>query len=172
MEEFLTPFRHDSVDDTLGVGGRHWAFDDLGRGLSGEFGYLGANTAHCFGASCVDLRSGHLAHRIDLGLGSTNDLGARDGMSGALYKSLKDLMEKYEKGSKSPVKIEDMSDKTMRQINGIIGFEIEITDIQAAYKLSQNRDEKNHQTIVEELGNTNNPSSEAVAKQMSKERKK
>lgn len=90
----------------------------------------------------------------------------------ALYKSLKSLMEKYEKGSKNPVKIEDMSDKTMKQINGIIGFEIEITDIQAAYKLSQNRDDKNHQTIVEELGNTNNPSSEAIAEQMSKERKK
>jgi len=56
----------------------------------------------------------------------------------ALYNSLKKLMEKYESGSKNPVKIEDMSDKTMRQINGIIGFEIEITDIQAAYKLSQN----------------------------------
>ncbi len=90
----------------------------------------------------------------------------------ALYKSLKNLMEKYEKPSKNPAKIEDMSDKTMRQINGIIGFEIEITDIQAAYKLSQNRDAKNHQVIVDELENTNDSGSKAIAQQMKKERKK
>ncbi len=90
----------------------------------------------------------------------------------ALYNSLKALMEKYERPSKNPVKIEDMSDKTMRQINGIIGFEIEITDIQAAYKLSQNRDDKNHQTIIDELEDTSNPGSKAIAEQMKKERNK
>ena len=90
----------------------------------------------------------------------------------ALYKSLKELMEKYEKPSKKPMKIEDMSKKTMRQINGIIGFEIEITDIQAAFKLSQNRDDKNHTAIVDELKKTNNPGSKAIAEQMKKERKK
>ena len=90
----------------------------------------------------------------------------------ALYNSLKALMEKYERPSKNPVKIEDMSDKTMRQINGIVGFEIEITDIQAAYKLSQNRDDKNHETIVDELEDTSNPGSKAIAEQMKKERNK
>jgi transcriptional regulator len=90
----------------------------------------------------------------------------------ALYKSLKDLMDKYEKGSKNPVKIEDMSKKTMRQINGIVGFKIEITDIQAAFKLSQNRDDKNHKVIVDELKNTNNSGSKAIAQHMKKERNK
>ncbi len=90
----------------------------------------------------------------------------------ALYKSLKELMEKYEKPSKNPANIEDMSDKTMRQINGIIGFEIEITDIQAAYKLSQNRDEKNHQAIITELNETDNRGSKEIASRMNKERNK
>ncbi len=90
----------------------------------------------------------------------------------ALYKSLKELMEKYEKPSKNPANIEDMSDKTMRQINGIIGFEIEITDIQAAYKLSQNRDEKNHQAIITELNETDNQGSKEIASRMNKERNK
>lgn len=84
----------------------------------------------------------------------------------ALYKSLKNLMDKYEKASKNPLKIEDLSKKTMRQINGIIGFEIEIKTIQAAYKLSQNRDEKNRKTIVSELENTNDSGSQAIAKYM------
>jgi len=90
----------------------------------------------------------------------------------ALYESLKHLMEKYEKASKNPLKIEDMSDKTMRQINGIIGFEIDITDIQAAYKLSQNRDDKNHQTIISELKEKNNQGSKKIASRMNKERNK
>lgn len=90
----------------------------------------------------------------------------------ALYQSLRELMDKYEKGSKDPLKIEDMSDRTMRQIKGIIGFEIEINDIQAAYKLSQNRDDKNHEAIISELEEKNNPGSREIAEQMKRERKK
>lgn len=90
----------------------------------------------------------------------------------ALYKSLKDLMEKHEKKSKNPFKIEDMSDKTMKQIHGIIGFEIEITDIQAAYKLSQNRDKKNHDAIINELEDIDDSGSKGIANQMKKERNK
>lgn len=90
----------------------------------------------------------------------------------ALYSSLKELMEKYEKPSKNPIKIEDMSEKTMRQIKGIIGFEIKINDIQAAYKLSQNRDDKNHEAIITELQETKNPSSVKIAEHMKKQRHK
>jgi len=90
----------------------------------------------------------------------------------ALYQSLKELMEKYERPSANPVNIEDLSEKTMRQINGIIGFEIEINNIQAAYKLSQNRDDKNHQAIINELNQTNDPGSKEIAGRMNKERHK
>jgi len=84
--------------------------------------------------------------------------------------SLKDLMRKHESTSKNPVKIEDMSDKTMRQINGIIGFEIEISNIQAAYKLSQNRDNKNHKSIISELEKIDDPNTKAIANEMKKNR--
>lgn len=90
----------------------------------------------------------------------------------ALYRSLKDLMEKYEKSSKNPVKIENMSDKTMRQISGIVGFEIDISSIQAAYKLSQNRDDKNHKTIIHELESLSDSGSKAIASEMKKNRSK
>lgn len=36
-------------------------------------------------------------------------------------------------------------------MKGLLGFETTVTVIQAAYKLSQNRDDTNHGTIVEAL---------------------
>jgi transcriptional regulator len=53
--------------------------------------------------------------------------------------SLKRLVDKYEAKSKNPIRIEDLSSKTMREARGIIAFEIEITAIEAQKKLSQNR---------------------------------
>ena len=90
----------------------------------------------------------------------------------ALYNTLKQLIDKYESTSKNPIKIEDLSKKTMRQIHGIVGFEIEITDIQAAYKLSQKRDDKNHQNIITELESSKNVSDNNIADAMKTERNK
>jgi transcriptional regulator len=39
----------------------------------------------------------------------------------------------------------------MMQSRGIVAFEIEITEIQATKKMSQNRDDKNYQNIITEL---------------------
>ena len=66
----------------------------------------------------------------------------------AVIESLKKLVDKYEKNSENPVKVADLSSKTMRQVHGIVAFEIEITSIQATKKLSQNRDDKNYQNII------------------------
>ena len=82
--------------------------------------------------------------------------------------SLKRLVDKYEKNSKNPVRVEDLSAKTMREARGIIGFEIEITSIEAVKKISQNRDEKNYQNIISELENTNDNQSIALANEMKK----
>ena len=90
----------------------------------------------------------------------------------ALYKSLKQLVDKYETASKKPIKIEELSKKTMRQMHGIVGFEIEITDFQAAYKLSQSRDDKNHKNIIVELENSKKAADKNMANAMKKERTK
>lgn len=82
--------------------------------------------------------------------------------------SLKRLVDKYEKNSEKPVRVEDLSAKTMRESRGIIGFEIEITSIEAVKKLSQNRDSKNHQNIISELEKNNDNQSIAVANEMKK----
>lgn len=54
----------------------------------------------------------------------------------------------------------------MRQVKGIIGFEIEINDIQAVNKLSQGR-EHDHQKIIHELDKQGAPE-KAVADEMKK----
>ncbi len=88
-----------------------------------------------------------------------------------LLASLKKLVDKYEARSENPIRMEDLSEETMRQTRGIIAFEIEIIEIQAVHKLSQNRDDKNYQNIISELEKTRESNSIAIAKEMSKCRK-
>ncbi|MBN8642233.1 MAG: FMN-binding negative transcriptional regulator [Flavobacteriales bacterium] len=82
--------------------------------------------------------------------------------------SLKKLVDKYEARSENPIRIEDLSEKTMRQARGIVAFEMEITSIEATKKLSQNRDSKNYQNIISELEKTNDNQSISVANEMKK----
>jgi transcriptional regulator len=89
----------------------------------------------------------------------------------AVIDSLTKLVDKYEQNSKCPVRVADLSKKTMMQARGIVAFEIKIEEIQAQTKMSQNRDDKNYTNIISELENTENPQSMAVAKEMAKYRK-
>lgn len=88
-----------------------------------------------------------------------------------LLNSLKKLVDKYEKNSENPVSVEKLSSRTMKEINGIIGFSIKINEIQAAYKLSQNRDKIDYQNIRTELEQNGNPHSFEIAKEMKKVKK-
>jgi transcriptional regulator len=84
-----------------------------------------------------------------------------------LYQSLKRLTDKYEASSSKPISVEGMSPEYVRKsIKGLVGFEIEITNIEAAYKLSQNRDQKNHQRIIQELEKREDENSLRVAEEM------
>lgn len=80
--------------------------------------------------------------------------------------SLRKLVDKYEKGSKNPLSLNDLSPKTLRQVKGIVAFQIEITDIQAAFKLSQSRPH-DHPKIIEELGKRADSGSQAISDRMS-----
>lgn len=84
--------------------------------------------------------------------------------------SLKRLVDKYEAKSKNPIRVEDLSEKTMREAKGIIAFEIEVTAIEAQKKLSQNRDDKNYKNIISELEKTDDNHSIAIAHEMKKNR--
>ena len=83
---------------------------------------------------------------------------------------LKKLVNKYEAKSEKPIRIEDLSEKTMREARGIVSFEIEITNIEAQKKLSQNRDDKNYKNIISELEKTNDSQAIAIANEMKKNR--
>ncbi len=85
--------------------------------------------------------------------------------------ALKKMVDKYEAASKNPVRIENLSKETMRQTNGFVAFEIEITEIQAVNKLSQNRDDKNHAAIITELKKCPNENAHTIAEEMKKQRK-
>lgn len=89
-----------------------------------------------------------------------------------LWDALKRLIDTYEKGSKNPVSMETMSESYLKkEIKGIKGIEIEIESIEAAYKLSQNKNAKNHKNIVSELENRNDEGSHGVAEAMKKYQK-
>ena len=83
---------------------------------------------------------------------------------------LKKLVDKYEAKSEKPVRVENLSEKTMREARGIIAFEIEITSIEAQKKISQNRDDKNYQNIITELEKTNDNQALDIANEMKKNR--
>lgn len=87
-----------------------------------------------------------------------------------LWKDLKKLVDKYEIHSENPVAMETMSAENLKQINGIVGFRIKIKEIQAAYKLSQNRNDSDYHNIIHQLEERGDSNTQAVAKEMKKRR--
>ncbi len=77
------------------------------------------------------------------------------------------LVEKYEQPSENPVSLHDMSPQTLRQVKGVVGFSITIDQIQAAYKLSQTR-EQDHERILAELKKKGDAASRSIADHMDK----
>ncbi|MCF6300214.1 MAG: FMN-binding negative transcriptional regulator [Proteobacteria bacterium] len=85
-----------------------------------------------------------------------------------LMLSLQNLVDKYELGSENPVAVKNMSAKTLRQNRGIVGFKITIKDIQAVYKLSQNKDDVDYKNIITALEKKADYQSLEISKAMKK----
>ncbi len=69
-----------------------------------------------------------------------------------LYEMLTRLTAKYETVSANPSQLDSLpADYVDKQMKAIVGFEVSVEKIEASYKLSQNRDEKNLQNIIREL---------------------
>jgi transcriptional regulator len=86
-----------------------------------------------------------------------------------LIESLRQLTNKYEKDSVHPISVDTMSEKFLHaELRGTIGFEITIERMEASYKLSQNRDEKNHTQIISELEKRGDENSVSIANEMRK----
>ena len=69
-----------------------------------------------------------------------------------LKQSLANLVSKYEAKDSSGFSIDQMPDEMLkREMNGIVGFRMRIDTIEASYKLSQNRHDKDYQHIISKL---------------------
>ncbi len=62
-------------------------------------------------------------------------------------------------------------DFVQKEMQGVVGFAIEVTRIEAAYKLSQNRNDEDHENIVRELERRGDADSVQVANAMREKRK-
>ncbi len=80
---------------------------------------------------------------------------------------LSSLVDHHEAGEKDPISLHRMSDATLRQVRGVVGFRIQIEEIQAAYKLSQGREE-DHARIISELSSKKDPGSKEISGIMNK----
>lgn len=86
------------------------------------------------------------------------------------YGILKRLMDRYEPNGPSAMEAlpQDFVEKEMK---GIVAFQIEVTKIEASYKLSQNRDDESYQNIVAELEKRPDDLSRGVAAAMRQNRR-
>jgi transcriptional regulator len=84
-----------------------------------------------------------------------------------LFASLHSLSNKHEESRNPKFDIHELSPEFLKkELRGIIGFRLDIEDIQVTYKLSQNRNEGDFKNIIENLESTGNPNGKEVAKAM------
>lgn len=83
-----------------------------------------------------------------------------------LTQDLTMLLQKYEEHRENPVLSENLSSETKKQIKGIVGFKIKIQEVQAAYKLSQNRNEEDYKNIISKLFEEKNLNSKQLGEVM------
>ncbi|MBR8662248.1 FMN-binding negative transcriptional regulator [Bacillus paralicheniformis] len=86
-----------------------------------------------------------------------------------LIEELTIMMGKYEKHRENPILWDNLSPQLLeRQLKAIVGFKIKVEDIQAAYKLSQNRNDTDYMNIIDQLQNEGDPNAEQLAAVMKK----
>ncbi|MCY8040391.1 FMN-binding negative transcriptional regulator [Bacillus paralicheniformis] len=86
-----------------------------------------------------------------------------------LIEELTIMMGKYEKHRENPILWDNLSPQLLeRQLKAIVGFKIKVEDIQAAYKLSQNRNDTDYMNIIDQLQNEGDPHEEQLAAVMKK----
>src|SRR5579862_9863129 len=87
-----------------------------------------------------------------------------------LRAALSRLIDTYEHSLPQPVHIEEIPDKELQaDLRGIVGFVITIDEWQAAYKLSQNRDDQSYHQVADQLSQ-GDETARAVAAEMKKRR--
>ncbi|QNK87229.1 FMN-binding negative transcriptional regulator [Sporosarcina sp. resist] len=89
-----------------------------------------------------------------------------------LKQDLTMLLQKYEKHRENPVLWENLSPEILEtQLKGIVGFKIKVKEIQAANKLSQNRNEEDYHNIFNKLYEEKDLNSQQIAQVMERKLK-
>lgn len=71
----------------------------------------------------------------------------------ALRASLAELVDTFEQYTGTGLSMNDLPEEYLaRMIRGIYGIRMTVTELQAAHKLSQNRDKESYSNIVDQLG--------------------
>ncbi len=77
------------------------------------------------------------------------------------------VTDEFEAGRPNRVAVETYSEGFVkREMRGLVALEIRMEDVQAVYKLSQNRDDANHATVVAELAQSTHAAARQTAELM------
>jgi transcriptional regulator len=86
-----------------------------------------------------------------------------------LIQDLSKLLNKYEEHREKPILWDNLSSELLEtELKGIVGFKIKVQEVQAAYKLSQNRNDEDKKNIVCKLYEEDNVNSHQLADAMKK----
>jgi transcriptional regulator len=82
------------------------------------------------------------------------------------YQAIRALTDKYE-GTENPASFDKIeADYIQQHIEAIIGFEIEVTNLDNVFKLSQNHDEETRRKIIAQLNKREDDNSKMIAKEI------
>jgi transcriptional regulator len=68
-----------------------------------------------------------------------------------LWEAVRRLTNRYEQIAEHPVSLDTLPPSVQKQMNGLVGFELSIDKVEAAFKLSQNRNAEDYENIIREL---------------------
>lgn len=87
--------------------------------------------------------------------------------------ALSKMMDRYEQmHAEHPAKMEEFEKQELQKdLNGLVAFEIKIERIEAASKLSQNRDAESYQSVIDHLKSSDAYDSKRIAEEMEKRKK-
>ncbi len=90
-----------------------------------------------------------------------------------LKNMLHKIMARYENAhAEKPLKFDDLpTDMLQKDLNGLVGFEIKVERMEAASKLSQNRDAESYTNVMEHLKKMGAYDADKVAEEMEKRKK-
>ncbi len=88
----------------------------------------------------------------------------------ALYSLLSRLVQNHE--ADTSYRLEGLpQDFVQKEMKGVFGFAVDVTRVDAGYKLSQNRNDQDHENIIHELNERVDDNSKQVANSMQARRK-